>query len=180
MFFEDINYNLDRIQLVFAEDSIQNLRNKRLLEILSDPNSTYDDSLQIYFGTITRYDVFSPRITAYDALKSRGLEFIKNKELRSKITQLYDEVYTLNELVLDLRKDIHLNSLPLFNDRFQTLEHVHYKIPVDFEKLKTDQTFFNTLSYITAESENFLAHHKSMETETKALKASILEELKSH
>lgn len=175
---EDIKYNLDRIKFVYTEDSVQIHRNKKLMKILSKPNSIYHDSLQIYFGTITRYDVFSPRRTAYEAIKSRGLELIKNKRLRSEITQLYDEVYMLNELILDLRKDIHLNSLSLFNDRFLTLDKVDYKIPIDFEFLKTDQKFINTLSYITAESENFLSHHKNMQTQTKALRAKILEEIK--
>ena len=175
--YEDIKYNLDRIEYVYIEDSIQIHRNKRLLKILSDQNSKYHDSLQIYFGTITRYDVFSPRRTAYEAIKSRGLELIKNKKVRSRITQLYDEVYTLNELVLNLRKDIHVNSLSLFNDRFLTLDNVIYKIPIDFEYLKKDQKFINTLSYITAESENFLSHHKNMKTQTEALRAEILEEI---
>ena len=175
--FEDIDYNLESIKLVYTEDSIQIHRNKKLLKILSNQNSKYHDSLQIYFGTISRYNVFSPRITAYEAIKTRGLELIQNKNLRSKITQLYDETYKLNELVLDLRKDIHVNSLSLFNDRFLTLEDIQYKIPTDFEYLKTEQNFINTLSYITAESENFLSHHKNMQTQTEALRAGILEEI---
>ncbi|MFC3879572.1 DUF6090 family protein [Algoriphagus namhaensis] len=176
--YDDINYNLDRITIVFIEDSIQNYRNKKLLEILSDTQSKYDDSLQIYFGTMTRYDVFSPRRTAYEAIKSRGLELIRNKGLRSRITELYDEIYILNELVLDLRKDIHLNSIDLLNDRFLTLDNVQYKTPINFEDLKSDQKFFNSLSYITAESENFLSHHKNMQTQTEALRALILAEIK--
>jgi hypothetical protein len=175
---EDLKYNLDRIEIVFTQDSIQIHMNKTLLTTLSNPNSKYHDSLQVYFGTITRYDVFFPRRTAYEAIKSKGLELIKNSRLRSNITQLYDEVYMLNELVLDLRKDIHLNALSLFNERFLTLNKVQYKIPIDFEYLKTDQKFINTVSYITAESENFLSHHKNMQTQTKALRAEIIEELK--
>jgi hypothetical protein len=175
--FEDINYNLDRIELVYTQDSIQIHMNKKLLKIISDPNSRYHDSLQIYFGTISRYDVFSPRRAAYEAIKSRGLELIKNKTLRSRITQLYDETYMLNQLVLDLRKDIHVNSLSLFNDRFLTLDSVQYKIPNDFEYLKTEQKFINTLSYITAESENFLSHHRNMHSQTEVLRAEILEEI---
>ena len=175
--YEDINYNLESIELVYNEDSIQIERNKKLLKILSDPNSRYHDSLQIYFGSISRYNVFSPRKTAYEAIKSRGLELIQNRNLRSSITQLYDDTYKLNELVLELRKDIHVNSLSLFNDRFLTLEDVQFKIPTDFEYLKTEQSFINTLSYMTAESKNFLSHHKKMQKRTEELRAEILEEI---
>ena len=45
--YEDINYNLESIQFVYTIDSTNNQRNKRLLKILSDPNSKYHDSFQI-------------------------------------------------------------------------------------------------------------------------------------
>lgn len=176
--YEDINYNLEAIQFVYTIDSTNNQRNKRLLKILSDPNSKYHDSLQIYFGSITRYNVFSPRRTAYEAIKSEGLELIKNKKLRSDITQLYDDVYVLNEMVLDFRKTIHLDARSLFNDRLKTLDDVVYAVPMDFEKLKTDQKFINTLSYITAESQNFLSHHKNMQKQTELIKSKILQEIR--
>ncbi|MCA0133803.1 DUF6090 family protein [Winogradskyella alexanderae] len=178
--YEDIKYNLDKIDFVYAWDSTQNDRNKKLIQLLFDQNSTYHDSLEIYFGSVTRYEVFSPRRTAYETLKTKGLELIRNKTLRSKITELYDEVYVLNDMVLEFRKEIHLKHVPIFNNRFLTLDEVEYKVPIDFNSLKNDKKFINTLSYILAESDNFLEHHNNMRAQTKQLRDIIFEELKSH
>ena len=178
--YDDLKYNLDKIDFVYTWDSTHNQRNKKLLQLLSDPNSTYHDSLQLYFGSITRYEVFSPRRTAYENLKSKGLELIGNNEIRSKITELYDEVYVLNDMVLEFRKEIHLKNVPLFNERFLTLKDVELKVPIDFEQLKNDKVFINTLSYIYAESDNFLDHHKNMRIQTEALRDLIQEEIKTN
>ena len=113
-------------------------------------------------------------------LKSKGLELIGNNEIRSKITELYDEVYVLNDMVLEFRKEIHLKNVPLFNERFLTLKDVELKVPIDFEQLKNDKVFINTLSYIYAESDNFLDHHKNMRIQTEALRDLIQEEIKTN
>ncbi len=174
---DDLRYNLIEIQRVMFEDSVQTVKNRLLLSLMFDPQSKYNDSLQTYFGEISRYDVFSPRRMAYEALKVKGLEIIESEPLRSEIIKLYDEKYPLNALMLDLRKDLHINSVNLYNKRFLTMEKVNNKIPIDFEQLKKDQEFINSLSYIAAEGSNFVRHLNSMRTQTKIVMDKISQEL---
>jgi hypothetical protein len=115
---------------------------------------------------------------AYEALKSEGLELIKNDSLRSEIIELYDETYLLNSHMVELKKDIHINSTRLFNKRLFTLEDVDLKVPVDFDALKSDTEFINNLSYIAAESASFLEHYTTILNKTKSVEDKIDNELK--
>jgi hypothetical protein len=174
---DDLMYNLLELRRVYTEDSTQVVNNRLLLAFMLDPQSTYHDSLQTYFGQISRYDVFSPRRMTYEALKSKGLDLIHNEQLRSDIIQLYDEKYPLNTIMLDLRKDIHINSMALSNNRFLTLNELFQMVPTNFKKLQTDQEFINSLSYIAAEGANFVAHLKNMRVQTEIVREKIRQEL---
>jgi hypothetical protein len=174
---EDIRHNASRLKEVYSYDSLICERNKTLLRILQEPRSEYHDSLQVYFGTISRYDVFAPRRMAYEALKSEGLELISNEELRSAIILLYDESYLLNTLVLDMRREIHITSNTLLTKRFFTQEQVGFRMPNDFNALKTDSEFLNNLSYILAEGGNFLRHYRNILSGTQSVEAKIAEEI---
>lgn len=175
---DDLKYNALNLKRVYESDSKAAARNRVLLSILKDPESVYDDSLQIHFGTISRYEVFAPRKMAYETLKSEGLEVLKNDNLRSEIIELYDESYLLNSIMIELKKDIHISSNVLFTKRLFTLEDVDFKIPVDFEALKEDTEFINKISYIAAESVNFIDYYKSMLNKTESVNKKIVKELK--
>ena len=174
---EDIRYNARRLQEVYSFDSVICERNKVLLQILEDPESSFQDSLKIYFGSISRYDVFSPRRMAFEALKSEGLELIRNEDLRSAIILLYDESYLFNSLVLDMRREIHITSTSLFNKKLFTLETVGFRIPNNFDNLKTDAEFKNTLSYILGEGGNFLRHYSNFLASTRSVEKMIVDEI---
>jgi hypothetical protein len=175
---EDISFNVGSIKRVYKLDSIIGSRNRRLLKILKEPKSEYNDSLQIHFGKISRFDVFLPRKMAYEALKSEGLDIIKNDSLRSEVIELYDETYLLNQLMIDLKKDIHVTSISFFNQSLFTLEDVGQKVPNDFDALKQDHEFINTLSYIAAESANFQEHLSNILNKTIGVQESIMKEIK--
>lgn len=174
---DDIAFNILSINRVYSSDSLFAPSNRILLGILMDPRSVYDDSLQSHFGLISRYDIFSPRKMAYEALKAKGLEIIKNDSLRSQIIELYDETYLLNAHMLELKKDIHINSITIFNKRLFTLEKVGLKVPDDFETLKSDKEFINSLSYIAAESANFLEYYIMIRNKTKLVGEKIGNEI---
>ena len=174
---DDIKYNVLSIKSTYSSDSLIASRNRFLLKILKDNKSEYTDSLQIHFGGITRYYIFSPRKMAFEALKSEGLEIIKNDSLRSEVIKLYDENYLLNSHMIDLRKEIHINSKNLYNKKLFTLADVGRKVPVNFNALKSDIEFINSLSYITAESRNFLGHYQNMLRKTESVENIILKEI---
>lgn len=55
------------------------------------------DSLGMYFERLYRDYVSISNTTAYESLKSRGLEIISNENLRTNIVQLYDFNYEILE-----------------------------------------------------------------------------------
>jgi hypothetical protein len=61
------------------------------------------DSLKLFYGTLNGRGNFEPITVAYENLKTRGVDIIKNDSLRIAISELYDfKYYYLTE---DLRRD---------------------------------------------------------------------------
>jgi hypothetical protein len=54
------------------------------------PNETHD-SLKYWLGDVIQFDRFQPLSNGYEALKSKGLEFISNKQLRFLLGTYYDD-----------------------------------------------------------------------------------------
>ena len=54
----DLEKNIKDVRAMIRDDSLINVKNKILLEILNDKNSHYNDSMKIYFGSINRYWIF--------------------------------------------------------------------------------------------------------------------------
>jgi hypothetical protein len=173
----DLEKNMKDVRAMISDDSLINVKNKILLEILNDKNSHYNDSMKIYFGSINRYWIFFPQSIAYETLKSKGLTTIKNDTLRSKIVELYEVTYFKMSHQLELKKDLYINSNNLINKRLRTLENINEKVPVDFKKLKTDDEFINTVSHFFAEQENYLGHSKSILSATVAVNNDVQKEI---
>ncbi|MGN7515736.1 MAG: DUF6090 family protein [Allomuricauda sp.] len=83
------------------------------------------DSLKLYYGSLLGRGNFEPITVAYENLKTRGVDIIKNDSLRIAISELYDfKYYYVTE---DLRRDyeivrefhesqIHLNIKTTYKD----------------------------------------------------------------
>jgi hypothetical protein len=56
-------------------------------------NKVVDDSVAMYYFLLTRSVISVQNITAYETLKSKGLEIIENDTLREKIIHLYEFDY---------------------------------------------------------------------------------------
>lgn len=79
------------------ENNITHLKDKRtssnaLLKVVNN-NSIYHDSLGYFFSFLNLYPRFSCKSSGYKLLQSKGLAIITNTELRSKITDLYEDRY---------------------------------------------------------------------------------------
>jgi hypothetical protein len=62
--------------------------NKILVSTWSDQDK---DSLQYWLGDIIQFDRFQPLTNAYEVLKSKGLDQVKNKQLRFLLGSYYDD-----------------------------------------------------------------------------------------
>jgi Family of unknown function (DUF6090) len=177
---DDLESNESKIMALISIDSAITARNKILLTLLQDSKSTYADSLQLYFGGINRYMVFFPQRMAYETLKSKGLYTLRNDSLRMKVIELYDETYLVNAHIAELKAQAYTRTNNIFNKRLFTLENVDYKVPNDFESLKKDKEFLNTLSHITAENKNFISYERAFLKSTILVKIEIDREIKKH
>ena len=176
--YNDIANNKIKIDKMISRDSIIITGNQHILSLLKDNNSTFNDSLQFSFGNINRYDVFFPQQMAYETLKSKGLHSIKNDSLRTQIIKLYDETYLINSHIRDLKRDIYTNTNSILNKRLFTTKDIDYKIPNNYNDLKRDSEFLNTLSHITAENANFQNYSFMMLEKTISVKNNIDKEIK--
>jgi hypothetical protein len=81
----DINFNIE-----FNESRLRS--NEIVLQYLNR-EIDYSDSLKFHFGNLIFTTRTLPNISAYESLKSRGLEIITNDTLRQNITSLYSFLY---------------------------------------------------------------------------------------
>jgi hypothetical protein len=176
--YNDIANNKIKIDTMISRDSIIITGNQHILSLLQDDNSSFNDSLQFSFGSINRYDIFFPQQMAYETLKSKGLLTIKNDSLRKQVIELYDETYLINSHIRDLKSEVYSNTYNMLNKRLFTTKDVDYKIPDNFDDLKGDTEFLNTLSHITAENQNFQNYAYMMLEKTISVGHEIGKEIK--
>ena len=174
----DLANNKVKISSMISRDSLIIAGNQHLLTLLKDNNSDFNDSLQFSFGNINRYDVFFPQEMAYESLKSKGFHTIKNDLLRTSIIELYDEIYFINSHIRELKSKLYTGSIEMMNKRLFTTKDINHKVPNNFNELKEDIEFLNTLSHITAENINFQGYAKTMLSKTISVKKEIDSEIK--
>lgn len=173
----DLAKNKVNISSMILNDSLIILANQHLITVLKDNNSLYNDSLQVYFAKIARYDAFFPQRMAYESLKSKGFQIIKNDALRTSIIELYDETYYINAHIRELQSDLYTGSIGMINKRLFTTSDIDHKIPINFNELKKDTEFINTISHITAEKINFQNYSSQMMIRTIMVKEEIDKEI---
>ena len=174
----DLANNNVKIASMISRDSLIISGNQHLLTLLKDNDSQYNDSLEFSFGNINRYDVFFPQSMAYESLKSKGFHTIKNDSLRTNIIELYDETYFINSHIRELKSKLYTGSVEMMNKRLFTTKDINHKVPNNFNELKRDTEFINTLSHITAENINFNNYAKTMLNRTILIKKKIDSEIK--
>jgi len=137
-------------------------------------------------GNINRYDLFYPQKMGYEALKSRGLEILRNDNLKSQIVNLYDFQYALIAESMDLKKQLYLDTNLIFNEQLQTVINdtstnigfSFIKTPNDFKALKLNNNFMGNLTHITVEQFNFIIYDRAILKIMETTKANIEHELK--
>lgn len=131
----DIDFNLDG-------NALRIRSNNAVLEILNGTNN-HTDSADFFFGNFFGNFQLSENTTAWENLKSIGVDLISDNELRSSISSLYSTRYAYLE---NLEKGL--------DDRYQwnylypqLIEHIEVDQlwesakPVDQQKLATDREF---------------------------------------
>ena len=128
----------------------------------------YHDSLALDFGYAMVYTYFRHSTSAFDALKSEGIEIITNQALRKDIIQVYDAKYSFFMKVEDdWVGDFMHGYKHVFATRFEESMKVDITsadfqnpiVPVDYESLKNDSEFLYYIKTLRNESQLILNMH---------------------
>ena len=110
----------------------------------------YDESLGE--ALVLMYDWASPHIpnTAYESLKSRGIEIIRNIELRNQIVDIYEKQFAYLVNGYDRAEWAFFQSalIPFATKNIEVIDDntTYSGIPNDFQALKENPEFVNILS----------------------------------
>jgi hypothetical protein len=180
----DIKKNLETMLRDFTMDTISNSNHivqYGKIEYYIANDLPYSDELDGVFGTLTFWN--SPYITAtaYNSLQSKGLDLIKNDQLKNDIIKLYE--VDLEKLIKDYEAgEIHLQSNiaePFIVKKVKRLHNQSMKLarPNDFESLKKDVEFTNILSHIIRQRKRGIEIYKDVMSEIKILMDEIDQEV---
>lgn len=152
-------------------------------------HETYDDSLDIYFGSLLYTTRSVVDYSAFDALKSQGLEIISNDSLRQLISKLYSFQYH-NVIDFEIQDDHALQYaivMPTVLNRLkvrkpeETLVVTGQQLasPIDFDALKHDDEFKNALVMNKDLREYMLSNYSGLEKRVIICRDAINKELQT-
>ena len=151
--------------------------NEIVLEYLegSDP---WHDSLEIHFGHLTGGTVFNENISAYESLKSIGIDLISNDTLRQMITNLYSVRY---DYILSVQQIAHKHTTeslnPSISEHVYTIDFLDRAYPLDATGIKQSNSFRHTLKMNILLLEYQLQSYNSAKTQIVNLIEEIEKEL---
>lgn len=159
---KEIQDNNRTFRNAIETDSINLIAEKKMLSILKNRNSEYNDSMSYVFYTILKPKPFENESAAYESLKLDNANMIKSDSIRKSISICYGVVYPYfhnehskkSKEFLEPIKNIMLRS-------FERIE-VNRIVPNNYEELKKDKSFTNALSFYILERQILLYTKKSL------------------
>jgi len=115
-----------------------------------EKNIPYNDSLNkhCWIITTTKNKIFTPQISAYKVLESKGIDLISNDQLKKQILDLYNIDYpTLEYEYENYHKNIHDYGRPIARSLFIAGNNETLK-PIDYKSLYANVEFINVLKLI--------------------------------
>jgi len=165
------------------------LNSANMILNLLESNQTYNDTLAKHFSNVMEPSRFVNSTSAFETLKTKGIDLITNEDLRNQLINVYDAQYTFFQYGEDsFMEEQKMGSRNIFPSRFE--ESFNYDltdfndfygeiVPLNFESLKTDQEFlyyFKTIKNKTNVFVNF--HYKNLRTHVVGLIDAIDSEIK--
>jgi len=160
-FINDTIYNFESIA---KYNNIQNFINKDL---------PYSNKLDKAFGEFAFWS--SPYITAtaYKTLQTKGLDIIKNQQLKKDIVNIYDVHFTALTQDYD-KSEWSINTTvvtPFISKHIRRYDDTSLSVarPNNFESLKQNDEFLNILSMIKRQRKRGLEHYREVMSVTNKL-----------
>jgi len=139
-----IEQNLQKDSIAMAMELFEAKRaielTNRLLKQVESKN--YNDSLNIWMGKIISFERFKSQSSAFEVLKSKGIEAISNKELQLALISYYDEsLFQVYQSLEDVEQSFNADWIPVLKQDFADFVWLNYSQPINpkvfFEKPST-------------------------------------------
>ncbi len=152
----DIEFNI-----VFNEDKLKS--NKAVLQFLNK-EKLFSDSLHRHLGNLMGATRTIVNTSAYETVKSRGLEIISNDTLRQTISKLYSFTFynVIDFETQDDHKFQYESFVPEIVKELNIITLWEYAEPVDRERLLNNAQFKNALSMNISYREYMLRDYRDL------------------
>lgn len=140
-----IDQNLERDSALLSIERFKTVEaikyTERLLEQVILKN--YNDSLNNWMGKIISFERFKSQSSAFEVLKSKGLDIISDNELQLALISYYDEsLFKLYESLNDVLGSFNNDWIPVVKTEFSDFIWTEYCEPIN------SKTFFEKQSSI--------------------------------
>jgi len=145
------------------------LNSANMILNLLESNQIYNDTLAKHFSNVMEPSRFVNSTSAFETLKSKGIDLITNEDLRNQLISVYDAQYTFFQYGENsFMEEQNIGSRNIFPSRFEEsfnydladFNNLHGEIvPLNFESLKTDQEFLYFLKTIKNRTNVFVNFH---------------------
>ena len=144
------------VRLAIRDDKRWRSCSLKILHYL-DTRKAYDTSLDQCLGSYYWSSTVQFSTSAYEELKSKGLELISNVKLRRQLTNMYDAKFDVveseveiwdNQLLVSTIYPLHTTLFRKYFPESWSVFKDEYATPVDYEKLMDNDTFKNVLNEI--------------------------------
>ena len=157
-----INQNLKSDSIALSTELSKSKEATKLSnQLLEQVNKgIYSDSINLWLGKIISFEMFKSQSSAFEILKSKGIDVISDKELQLELISYYDErLYTTYEALKDVEESFKNDWVPILKEDFLDFKWREYAIPVDskafFEKQSTI-SFFKLFKENRSSGEQYL------------------------
>ncbi|MGB8704297.1 MAG: DUF6090 family protein [Gillisia sp.] len=124
----------------------------------------YQENLDTLMGEIINFQRFKSQSSAFEVLKSKGIENLRDKQLQLALISYYDEsLFNLSESMLDVEKQFNIDWVPVIKQEFSDFKWMHYC------KLIDSKTFFEKPSVIVL----FKLFKDNREGQTRRMKTAL-------
>ena len=157
------------------------LEQYRFLMEAIDHDVPYSEKIDSAIAWLPMFHVPRFTRTAYESLKSQGVDIISNRSLKNQIANLYENEFPyLTEDQTQLEWSMQNTTKPIYTNqylRYRVMINEPMVYPVDFERIKADAGFINFLSSLTSIRDAGVRFYENTISETEKVIASIDREI---
>jgi hypothetical protein len=145
-----INQNLKNDSIALSTELLKSSESNeitdRLLEQVSLGN--YSDSLNNWLGKIISFERFKSQSSAFEVLKSKGIDIISDTELQLELISYYDEsIHNVYVAHKDVEESFKKDWEPIIQKEFSDYRWREYAIPNDSKALLEKQSIISFLRF---------------------------------